>query len=188
MDRGDSNVTRIILLVLATSSIALSSSAQTTDPIARALLAAPPSLREAATVIRWKSDHSYDTLKKGTNNLVCYDRSGAPLQRPFAIECTMQGNLPRVAQSMKFEAIGDRARANALIEAAEKDGTRIKPEFGSTFYNQYGPDEAGRMSHTTIAVPGATSATLGLPDTASGGGVWIMNAGTSTAHLMIPGQ
>jgi hypothetical protein len=181
-------VTRTVLLLLATCSMALSASAQTTDPIARALLAAPPSLRDGATVIKWQADFSYETLRKGTNNLVCYDRSGAPLQRPFAIECTMQGNLPRVAQSMRFEAVGDRAKANVLIEAAEKDGTRIKPEFGSVFYNAYGPDEQHRMWHSTIAVPGATRATLGLPETASGGGVWIMSAGTSTAHLMIPGQ
>jgi hypothetical protein len=181
-------MSRTFLLVLATLSMATAASAQTTDPIAKALLAAPPNLREAATVIKWNADYTYETLKKGTNALVCYDRSGAPLQRPFSVECTMQGNLPRVAQSMKFEAVGDRVKANALIDAAEKDGTRVKPEFGSVFYNQNGADEAARMPHSTVAVPGATQATLGLPESGSGGGVWIMNAGTSTAHLMIPGQ
>jgi hypothetical protein len=39
-----------------------------------------------------------------------------------------------------------------------------------------------------VAVPGATAASMGLPDNGRGGGVWIMNAGTSTAHLMIPGE
>ena len=163
--------------------------AQTTaDPIATALLAAPMNLREAATVIKWKADYTYDTLKQGTNKLVCYDRSGQPLQRPFSVECTMLGNLPRVAQSMKFEAVGDRQKANALIDDAEKAGTRIKPEFGSVFYNMNGADREHMMPHTTIAVPGATTKTLGLPETGAGGGVWIMNAGTSTAHLMIPGE
>jgi hypothetical protein len=181
-------MTRTIPLVFATLSMATAAVAQTTDPIAKALLAAPPNLRQAATVIKWNPDYTYETLKKGTGALVCYDRSGAPLQRPFAVECTMQANLPRVAQNMKFEAVGDRAKANALLDAAEKDGTRVKPEFGSVFYNQYGPDEAQRLSHSTIAVPGATTATLGLPESGSGGGVWIMNAGTSTAHLMIPGE
>jgi hypothetical protein len=42
--------------------------------------------------------------------------------------------------------------------------------------------------HMTIAVPGATSKTLGLPEDAKQGGVYIMNAGTSTAHLMTPGE
>jgi hypothetical protein len=29
---------------------------------------------------------------------------------------------------------------------------------------------------------------MGLPDNPKMGGVWIMNAGTSTAHLMVPGE
>ncbi len=159
------------------------------DPIEKALLAAPPALRPNATVIRWKPDFTYETLREGTIPLVCYDRSGQPLQQAFAVECTSRSNLPRVAQNMKLEAAGgDRAKTNALLEAAEKDGTRVKPEFGSMFYNQSGPDRARMRGHMTVAVPGATTATLGLPETGAGGGVWIMNPGTSTAHLMIPGQ
>ena len=42
--------------------------------------------------------------------------------------------------------------------------------------------------HTTIAVPGATTQSPGLPDNPKQGGVWIMNAGTTTAHLMTPGH
>ncbi len=177
----------ILVAVLATATAAMAQAP--TDPaIANPLLAAPGNLKEGAAVIKWKADYTYDTLKPGTNKLVCYDRSGAPLQQPFSVECTMVGNLPRVAQSMKFEAVGDRAKANALLDAAEKDGTRVKPEFGSVFYNQNGPDKDHLRSHTTVAVPGATTKTLGLPENGQGGGVWIMNAGTSTAHLMIPGE
>ena len=29
-----------------------------------------------------------DTLRKGTNRLVCFDKSGLPGQLPFSIECT----------------------------------------------------------------------------------------------------
>lgn len=180
---------RMIPLVVAALSIAAPALAQTTDPIAKALLAAPMNLREAATVVKWNTtDYTYETLKKGTNALVCYDRSGAPLQQPFSVECTMLANLPRVAQSMKFESGGDRAKRDALVAAAEKDGTRVKPEFGSVFYNLNGAAEAQAHPHSTIAVPGATTATLGLPQDGKSGGVWIMNAGTTTAHLMVPGE
>ena len=86
---------------------------------------------------------------------------------------------------MKFEAQGDKKQA--LLDAAEKDGTRVKPEFGSVFYNLGGKDQQTARPHTTVAVPGATAQSLGLPDNNKQGGVWIMNAGTSTAHLMIPG-
>ena len=183
-------MTRTILLVFATLALAPAVQAQApADPIATALLAAPGNLKEGATVIKWKPDFTYDTLRKGTNTLVCYDRSGQPLQQPFAVECTMLANLPRVAQSMKFEKEGgDRQKANALIDAAEKAGTRIKPEFGSVFYNQSGPDRDHLRPHMTVAVPMATTKTLGLPEDNKSGGVWIMNAGTTTAHLMIPGE
>jgi len=51
-----------------------------------------------------------------------------------------------------------------------------------------GPDADHTRTHMTIAVPGATAKTLGLPETNAQGGVWIMNAGTSTARLMTPGE
>src|SRR5207249_2184747 len=77
----------------------------------KALLAAPAQLKDQATVIKWKADQTYDTLRKGTNKLVCYDRSGLPGQQPFSIECTMLGNLNRAAQNLKFEAMGDKKQA-----------------------------------------------------------------------------
>ena len=156
--------------------------------IDKALLAAPANLREAATVIKWKPDQTYDTLKKGTNRLVCYDRSGFPTQQPFSIECTSIANLDRVAQNMKAEATGDKAKSEAMLAAQEKDGTRVKPEFGSVWYHLAGADREHARPHMTIAVPMATTASLGLPDNNRQGGVWIMNAGTTTAHLMTPGE
>jgi hypothetical protein len=156
--------------------------------IDKALKAAPGNLGKDATVIKWKADYTYETLKKGTNNLVCYDKSGLPgqQQNPFFVECTSLGNLPRAAQNLKFEAMG--AQKQAALDAAEKDGTRVKPEFGSVWYHLMGADADHLRTHMTIAVPGATTQSLGLPDNGKQGGVWIMNAGTTTAHLMTPGE
>jgi hypothetical protein len=167
---------------------ASSAFAQSSPDIDKALMPAPANLREGATVIKWKPDFTYDTLKKGTNRLVCYDRSGFPQQQPFSVECTSIANLDRAAQNLKFEAAGDKAKTQALIDAAEKDGTRVKPEFGSVWYHVMGADKDHLRTHMTIAVPMATPQTLGLPDNGRQGGVWIMNAGTTTAHLMIPGE
>jgi len=155
----------------------------------KALGAAPANLRNQATVIKWNTaDWTYTTLRKGTNTLVCFDKSGMPGQLPFSLECTMLGNMARAAQNMKFESEPDRAKRTAALDAAEKDGTRAKPEFGSVWYHLMGQDQATARTHFTVAVPGATATSMGLPDTGRGGGVWIMNAGTSTAHLMIPGE
>ena len=182
-------MTRKILFVLGVLTLTASPFAQSNDEtIEKALSAAPRQMKEAATVIKWKDDGTYDTLKKGTNKLACYDRSGEPGYQPFAVQCTSIANLPRVAQNRKFDKITDKAAKQAAIEAAEKDGTRVKPEFGSVWLTMNGPDKEHARIHTTIAVPGATTQSMGLPDSPRDGGVWIMNAGTTTAHLMTPGS
>jgi hypothetical protein len=154
----------------------------------KAVLALPESLRNLAMVVKWKPDFTHDTLRKGTNGLVCYDRSGFPLQQPFAVECTSVANLDREAQNLKAEALGDRTKTQAMLADEEKNGTRVKPAFGSVWYHLSGPDREHARVHLTVAVPGATAESLGLPDKATQSGLWIMNAGTTTAHLMIPGQ
>ena len=181
---------RTIPIVLTILAVSASAFAQAPDQAAidKALLAAPGNLKAAATVIKWKSDFTYDTLKKGTGRLVCYDKSGQPNLPPFIVECTSVGNLDRAAQNMKIEAMGDKDKVQAALDAAEKSGTRVKPEFGSVWYHFMGADQEHARNHMTIAVPGATTQSLGLPDNNKSGGVWIMNAGTSTAHLMTPGE
>jgi len=175
-----------LLIVIALSG--LGAFAQDQAAIDKALMAAPDNMKAGAMVIKWKADYTYDTLRKGTNRLVCYDRSGQPGQQPFSIECTSVANLDRAAQNLKLEAIPDKKASVAAFEAAEKDGTRVKPEFGSVWYHLRGADAEHTRTHMTIAVPGATAQTLGLPDNGKAGVVWIMNAGTSTAHLMTPGE
>jgi hypothetical protein len=180
---------RIVFFVLGVIAVSSHPSAQApSDAVATALLALPANVREGASVIKWKSDQTYDTLQKGTNGLVCYDRSGLPLQQPFSIECTSMENLPRAAQNMKAEALDDKAKSEAMLKAAEDGGTRVKPEFGSVWYHMAGPDKDHARPHMTIAVPGATAQSLGLPDKRVQNSIWIMNAGTTTAHLMVPGE
>ena len=181
---------RLILFVLGL--LALSTSAFAQAPadaaIEKASTAAPARMRDGVTVIQWKPDYTYETLRKGTNRMVCFDRTGQAGQQPFAIECTSIANLDRVAQNLKFEAIADKAASKAAFDAAEANGTRVKPEFGSMWIHMSGPDREHARTHITVAVPGATVQSMGLPDNPGQGGIWIMNAGTTTAHLMIPGS
>src|ERR1700740_39605 len=90
----------VILSVLAFSAAAFAPTPE--EMIEKALLPAPRNLKDGATVIKWKSDFTYDTLRKGTNRMVCYDRSGQPGQQPFAVECTSIANLDRAAQNLKL--------------------------------------------------------------------------------------
>ena len=180
-------MTRKALVVVVLMAASTGVSAQNPD-VDIPVLAAPAAMREGATVIKWKPDFTYDTLKKGTNRIVCYNRSGQPGQQPFSLECTSIANLDRVAQNRKFEAMTDKTARQAALDAAEANGTRVKPEYGSVWYDMNGPDKEHARIHVTIAVPGATTQSTGLPDTPKQGGVWIMNAGTSTAHIMTPGS
>ena len=75
-----------------------------------------------------------------------------------------------------------------MHRAAEEDGSRIAPEFGSVFISMNGDDQASAGTHTTISVPGATTASIGLPESPGQGGAWIMQAGSSYAHIMTPGN
>jgi len=180
---------RIIPIALGLLVFSVGAFAQDQAAIDKATLAAPAQLKAGATVIKWKADYTYDTLRKGTNTLACYDKSGMPgVQQAVYSECTGLGNLPRVAQNLKFEAIADKAASKAAFDKAEADGSRVKPEFGSVWYHAMGADPDHLRTHLTIAVPGATTASLGLPADGKSGAVWIMNAGTTTAHLMTPGE
>jgi len=189
------------VLVFATSALAQRGAPAPPQPLEpgasqaevdKAVLAAPESQRNGATVIKWNpANWTYTTLRKGSggaNRIVCMDISGLPGQAAFSIECTMLGNLDRVAQNLKFQSEPDVAKRNAALAAAEKDGTRAKPEYGSVWWHVRGADQATARSHMTIALPGATTATTGIPDNGKQGGIWLMDAGTSTAHIMVPGE
>ena len=181
---------RAVAIVLGVLAVSAGIYAQSNDAeVERALTPAPRNLKDGATVVHWKADGTYDTLKKGTGPLVCYDWSGMPGKQPFAVQCTSIKNLDRVAQNLKIASVTDQAARKAMVEKMEKDGTRAKPEFGSAWLTiNAASKEAGTHVHTTIAVPNATTASMGLPDNNKQGGIWIMAAGTSEAHLMIPGQ
>ncbi len=179
---------RIILAVVGGLSVATAAQAQTdAQLIEKALMAAPANARETAMVVKW-SGNSHTTIREGTG-LVCYDHSGAVGEQPFSVQCTDVGNLARVAQNYQLEAAaaGNREALQASLAAAEANGTRVRPVFGSAWLSMTGADAATARRHTTIAVPGGTQASMGLPETRSPG-AWIMNAGTSTAHIMVPGM
>ena len=94
---------RLMLLVLGLTTLSPSAYAQSdAELIEQALTAAPRRAQEAAVVIKWNADYTYETLKEGTNTWVCYHRSDEARRPPFAVQCTSSANLDRVAQNRKF--------------------------------------------------------------------------------------
>lgn len=185
------NVSIVLCFLLLFST---SSRTQSVDEeIARAVMAAPPAMAADATVVRLADDGSSEVVRSGSNGLVCYDRSNEP-GRDFSAQCTSVANLPRAGQNhMVWMSSTNANEAKAVFDAQESDGSREAPEFGSVWYTLAGSDQiAARANspHITIAVPFSTSDTLGLPSEGSysQSGSWIMEAGTSAAHIMIPGR
>jgi hypothetical protein len=158
--------------------------------IAKATMAAPAALRANASVIRLADDGTETVLREGSNGLMCWDRSDEP-SREFAVQCTSVDNLARVKQNRAWNMSGMSAdELRATRETAEADGTREVSKFGSAYYALSGADADSANLHTTVAVPFATAESLGLPDAGSytQAGTWIMEAGMSAAHIMLPGQ
>lgn len=160
------------------------------EEIAKATMAAPAALRANATVLRLAPDGAETVLREGSNGLICWDRSDEP-SREFAVQCTSEGNLARVKQNRAWAMSNMSAdELRETRDAAEADGSREVSEFGSVYYSLNGADAGSANLHTTIAVPFATAESLGLPDAGSytQAGTWIMEAGMSAAHIMLPGQ
>jgi len=81
-------MTRTLSMVLSIFAVSAGAFAQAPNQAAidKALMAAPAQLKAAAAVIKWKADYTYDTLRQGTNGLVCYDESGLPGEPAFKVE------------------------------------------------------------------------------------------------------
>lgn len=178
------------LVLVGMLSMAGAVSAQTpTEVIEQAVAKSPLRFPGQVTIITWKPDFTYDIVRQGSNTMACFDRGDERDRSPFAAQCTSLLNLPRVAQNRKFRAqTKTTAEENVMIAAAEKDGTRVKPEYASLWFRMDGKDKDSAQLHVTIAMPGATSASTGLPDNGRAGGAWLMEPGTSAAHIMVPGR
>ena len=179
---------RIILAVFGMLAVAAGVEAQSNaQEIERALAPLNGRAREGAAVIRFNADQTYTTLKEGSNSWVCYDRSGEPGRAAFAVQCTNTGNLPRLQQNRRLEAAAaDRDALRASVAAADSGGDRVEAVYGSVWIVMNGQDAASASRHVTVAVPNATTESTGLPDNGQAGGAWIMAAGTSEAHIMVP--
>src|SRR2546427_12337295 len=91
-----SRMKRTVLFVLGVLAVSTGAFVQTpAETIEKALAAAPRHAKEGATVIKGEPEYTYETLKKSTNRLVCYDLSGQPGQSPLAVSITSSAKLQR---------------------------------------------------------------------------------------------
>lgn len=176
----------VLGLVSLPSGVSAQSDAQQID---RAVLGAPARMQDAVMVVKWNADHSHTVIREGSNGMVCYDRSSDEGHPAFSVQCTSVANLPRVSQNRRFAAeSADRQGNRALVSAAAANGTRAEVEYGSVWIRLTGDSAETASRHLTIAMPMATTASSGFPESGAGGGAFLMAAGTTEAHLMTPGR
>lgn len=157
--------------------------------IERAVLAAPARQRAEATVVSLRPDGTLATLRQGSNGMMCWDNTVKTGATTIDSQCTTEANRERLAQNHQIQSAGGTdEEIDARFAAAEANGTRKLSQFGSIYYHVTGDSPTALRTHTTVAVPNATGQALGLPERGGPAMLWLMEAGTSSAHLMVSGM
>lgn len=145
--------------------------------------------RAEATVVSLRPDGATVVLRQGTSGIMCWDNTvRAGNDGVIDSQCTTEANRARLEQNHAFQSAGgSEEEVNARFAAAEANGSRASSEFGSIYYHVTGDSPETIRSHTTVAVPFATAESMGLPEQGGPARLWLMQAGTSSAHLMVSG-
>lgn len=163
------------------------------EQVARAVLAAPESLRDDATVLGYggqaRDDDPLTVLREGTNRIVCL--ADDPASEGFHVACYHESMDPFMALGRRLRARGeDRDAVQRARQAAIEAGELEPPSaalWSLTVSADVDPadpgDDARRLA--VVYVPYAESDELGLPSRPDGNTPWLMLPGTPWAHIMI---
>jgi hypothetical protein len=154
-----------------------------------ALQAAPPELRDGATVQGYDSTGAFVTLRKGTAPLICMAPN--PKSDRLEVSCHQAGLEAFFARGRELRAQGvaddkvlhTRWEENAAGKLPIPNGAVNNIVTGSGFDPGTGAI-ADRYERWTIYTPGATPESTGL-STSPSAGPWLMFPGTPGAHIMI---
>lgn len=180
------------LLTLLTASPVI---AETTIPsiywqITTAILAAPLTERDEATVMGYQADGTLGILRQGSNDMICL--ADDPAKDGFSAACYHKSLEPFMARGRELRAAGKTEKEIFDIREEEaKSGTLEMPEKAllSVLSGKINPEtreiEEQHLRYV-FYIPFATPDSTGLPlAPSSPGGPWIMNPGTHRAHIMI---
>lgn len=176
----------------ASSAIAQESAAPDVNgQIAQAVLAAPPSMREEASVLgyggRVRAGDPLSVLREGTNDLICL--ADDPVVEGFHVACYHRSLDDFMALGRRLRAEGkDRTEIMDARYAALEAGTLVMPARAALYSlnAEAGTDDLeGARRLVVVYVPGASADELGLPDRPAGEWPWLMLPGTPWAHIMI---
>ena len=154
--------------------------------IAQALLPLPDSLRPGATVVLDRQPGKREVLRKGTNEMVC--RANPPGSPFFFVRCYHKDLEPLMTRLDELTAGGTSEHQLHETIGAEVKSGKLKVPSGAAQYALAGGDVQGALPIMVVYMPGATSESTGLSSEPNSYRPWLMFAGTSIAHIMIPGK
>lgn len=167
-----------------------------TDQIDRAVLAAPETLREGATVLGYggssRAGDPLTVLRAGSNDVICL--ADNPERDGFHVACYHESLDPFMVLGRRITAAGgDRAAVLAARYAALEAGEIEAPSAALWSLSasadvdpttEGAADDERRLS--VLYVPNKDADDLGLPTRPDGDSPWLMLPGTPWAHVMIP--
>lgn len=162
--------------------------------IAGAVLAAPDSMRDGATVLGWQGGEVVQ-LRKGTNELVCL--ADDPATDRFQVACYQQSLEPFMARGRglhKLKLTHEQVDSARMLDI--KAGKWKMPTVPAALYNLMAPKDSidaatglPRGNGTrwyVVYIPNATEANTGFSSVPDGSGrPWLMYPGEPWAHLMV---
>jgi hypothetical protein len=162
--------------------------------VVTATLPLPSDLQLGATVGRFSPGGTLDTLRRGTNPMVCF--ADIPTDTILDVRCYHSSFVPLIyrARELYRSGLTDSA-VDARMAAELRNGTLPLPAFPTTGYRVYGPlRDFNAVTHEmgpgldrwqSIHMPFATRAALGVTDVEHGTDIYMMAEGSWWAHLMI---
>lgn len=189
---------RLTSALVSFASIACVASAHAQSPaippaaeqVAAAITPLPDELKAGATVLGYREAGKLETLRKGTNDMICL--APDPAAKSFHSACYHKAMEPFMARGRALRAHGVKGAQVDTVRFAEvKRGTLAVPThptmlyqiFGGTFDAATGKVTGGSRLYVTY-IPFATAASTGLSAKPSEKEPWLMFPGTPKAHIM----
>jgi hypothetical protein len=158
--------------------------------IALAVQAAPPDLREGATVQGYDAQGAFVVLRDGSNGLVCMAPN--PDAETFEVSCHHDGLEPYFARGRELRAQGVNGQDVTRRRWEEVQAGTLPLPYGGINYILTGagvdPDGVQILEpflRWVIYTPMATPESTGITDKPAEGGPWLMFSGTPGSHIMI---
>ena len=184
-----------IAVVAACGLLASASEARAQSPerqIAGAVLPLPEAMRSGATVLGYGADMKLQTLRKGSNGMICL--ADDPRDDQFHTSCYHEGMEPFMARGRELRANGVTGPQVDTVRFAEVKAGKLKvPSEPASLYQIFAKKDAfdpatGKVAAGTslfvIYIPYATEKSTGLLARPREDGPWLMFPGTPKAHIM----